>query len=57
MEQHFCPVCGGEDLRSVVSADGTLEKTAFSCEECGWAGLGSQLVIYRDAEDETDAPA
>ena len=56
MEHHFCPVCGSEAPRAVVSADGTLEKTAFSCEQCGWAGLGGQLVIYRDEPDEGDRP-
>jgi predicted RNA-binding Zn-ribbon protein involved in translation (DUF1610 family) len=56
MEQHFCPSCGGEDLRLVASADGTFEKTAFSCQECGWAGLGSQLLISQDPAGDVDAP-
>lgn len=56
MEHRFCPACGSEDLRLVVSADGTVEKTAFSCEACGWAGLGGQLVIYQGEPDEADAP-
>ena len=55
MEQRFCPECGGDDVRSVASADGTFEKTAFRCEQCGWAGLGGQLVVYRDSGDEDGA--
>ncbi len=55
MVRHFCPSCGGEDLRLVASVDGTFEKTAFSCQECGWAGLGGQLLIYQDRADEVDA--
>lgn len=55
MEQRFCPECGGDDVRPVASADGTFAKTAFKCEECGWAGLGRQLVVYQDPVDEDGA--
>jgi hypothetical protein len=55
MEQRFCPACGGDDVRSVASADGTFEKTAFRCEECGWAGLGRQLVVFQDLGGERGA--
>jgi hypothetical protein len=55
MEQRFCPECGGDDVRAVASADGTFEKTAFRCEECGWAGLGRQLVVFQDPGDQDGA--
>ena len=43
-------------MHFVASADGTFEKTAFSCQECGWAGLGSQLLIFQDPAGDVDAP-
>jgi hypothetical protein len=55
MVRHFCPACGGEDLRSVASVDGSFDKTAYQCP-CGWAGLGGQLLTYQDRANDLDAP-